>query len=449
MLAACDIGGSSSPTTVTSTSKKGGITVINFFTTEDDPATQQVTLKAIADFEAKNPDYRISQILMSNADRDQRVITGLTIGQDMGIFEVGPNLRGAFVDSGKLYPMDSLIKDIGATDFTAGSRVVANGHDWAFPYAVSVQGMWGRTDRVPVPPKNFDDFIQVLKDSTHGSNYGYGISSGGPGAFLNMAWPSFLYSHGGDRFDPEGNVVFGSPAVTQAIQDWLKVYKYAPQNNSNWAPGDYLTAYFSGRVAIAAYPGRLGASLHTKAPALDPITWYGPTGGILGPQNVAVSGTSYLAIDKSTADPEKAMEFIKFLLTGDNGLAYASSVPLQLLPAITTLRNQWQSADTAFAGSPNRKQWVQVALAQLSGPNLQVVGAMGALATGTLIPSNGPPPPWSTAAFGLQPPEMLMIQHILNDGWSVSQAQSWAVDQFKAIVKAYKAAHPSWKPYSG
>src|ERR1700694_2906178 len=96
ILASGAPGATSSPTKSSGTAKTGGITVIPYFTTEDDPHTVAVVDAAAAAFATANPSVRIAQIVIGANDRDQRVLTGLTVGQDLGIFEIGTNYKDAF-----------------------------------------------------------------------------------------------------------------------------------------------------------------------------------------------------------------------------------------------------------------------------------------------------------------------------------------------------------------
>lgn len=447
-LAACNIGGPQSSSSATPTVGGSGLTVIPFFTTEDDPASQAVTLQAIADFEAKHSGVKITQIILSSAERDQRVLTGLQIGQDMGIFEVGSPLRGTFVDSGLLYPLDSLIASIGADQFQPGTRVVSGGHDWVYPYAIAPVGFWGRTDRISKPPTNFDEFVQALKNNTGGGKYGVAECTGIAQAFELLAFPEFMWASGADYYDPQGNVVFNSDRVTQAIQNFMTILKYTPPGNSNWSISEFVTSYTSGRVAMSVYSGRMANNIHSLAPALDPISFFAPTGGVLGSVNASVVRTSFLAVDKKTSNPELAIEFMKFLLTGDNGIKYANAVPGQLLPGPKALRAQAEQMSTPFTQSAVHRQWLKT-LDEMVPLGVDVNGPMGAMATGTLKLYDGPPAPWASAAYGTNPVDYQMIQHMVADSWPVQQAQSWAVDQYKAIAKDYKDSHPNWKPYSG
>jgi len=400
----------------------------------------QVTNDVIAAFEDKNAGTKINMIIMSNAERDQRVLTGLSVGQDLGIFEIGASFKSAFVEGGFLYPLDSLIKSIGEDQFSPGTRVVINGHDWVFPYAFGPPVLWGRSDKVPKMPTTFDELKSAAAATTGGGSYGYAGAIGGSGPF-DITFPAYVWSNGGEYFDTQGNVVFGSAAVTQAITNYVAMLKYSPPNTSTWTFYSLIDAYLSGRVAMSHYAGRLGDNIPTKAPQLEGITQVAATP--YGPQPVGINRLSFLAVDKKTAHPDVAVEFMKLLLTGDNGVKYANTAPGQLIPIVKSTREASVKADTPFLRK--HRDWLTLMAAQLE-KSQDISGPMGAMATGQLKLYHGSPAPWASAVWGIKPVDMQMMQKIVLENMSIKDAQAWATDQMKGIVKDYKSKHPNWKP---
>ena len=446
VVAACSPSSSSSQAPAGSGGAAGaaGFNLINFFTTEDDPATQAVVTAAAEEFSSKNPGTEITQILMSNADRDQRVLTGLSVGQDLGLFEIGAPYRGAFVDANYLYPLDDLIKEIGPDQFAPGTRLIVNGHDYVFPYGGGPISLWSRKDRVATLPTSFDDLKAAAAANTGGGKFGLALATGGFGAF-DYAFPEFVWAQGGDYFDPQGNVTFDSAQVTQAIQNYVDLLAYAPSGNTNWTFYSLIDAYLSERVAMSLYPGRLGDNIPAKAPQLEAITRVQPTP--FGPVDIHQWRWSYLAIDAKTKNPELAKQFIKFLLTDKYGVQYANTAPGQLIPAIKSVRDATlQDKNSTFV--QKHGDWLNTLYGQIDKV-ADISGPMGTMSTGALKPYNGPPAPWAATAWGINPVDMQMMQKIALEKMSVKDAQAWAVGQYKSIVQDYKTKHPNWKPYSG
>jgi hypothetical protein len=154
--------------------------------------------------------------------------------------------------------------------------------------------------------------------------------------------------------------------------------------------------------------------------------------------NIAVVG-----VDKKTANPEMAAEFLKFLFTGKYGVQYANSVPAQLRSPNKSVRDV-TLADTSNPLVKAHLDWWKT----FYGINaaIEPSGPMGYMATGEYKPYAGSPCPWGSQAWGTNPIDMQMMQKIVLTGMSIRDGQAWAVDQYKGIVKDYKNKHPNWKP---
>lgn len=438
-LAACGLG--SSPTQSGTTTKKGGISLIPFYTTEDDPNTQKVTLAAIDEFNSKHDGVKVTQIIMSNADRAQKIITGLTVGQDLGIFEVESTFRAAFVDGGYLYPLDSLINSIGASEFVVGSRVNVKGHDWVMPYGAGPPVLWGRSDRVPTIPKTFADFKAAAAANTGGGKYGMGLCIGGPVSF-NIDLPGWIFAYGGDFYDPAGNVTFGSDRVTQALTDYISILKYSPPDTANWTAYSLIDAYVSERCAMSEYAGRLGDNIPSKAPQLESKTW--ATALPVGSTGITGNVISNVAVAKNCSNPEMAIEFLKLLLTGKYGVQYANSAPGQLISLVQSVRDASVN-DTSNPIVAAHKDW-WTACNDRMGKSIEAAGPMGFMQDGQYKPYNGEPMPFGAQVWGTNPVPMQLIQNVVLKGMSLKDAQAEAVTQLKKIISDYKAKHPGWKP---
>ena len=424
--------------------RASGFVQIPFYTTEDDPNTQAVHTAAAEDFSSAHPGVTISINYISNADRDQRILTGLSVGQDLGIFEVGGTYRAEFAQAGFLYPMDSLIHSIGVNQPALGSRMVINGHDYVFPYGGGLIAQWTRTDVLHQAGmstvRTFDDLVTLCKKAKAMGMYGLAIPVGTPTG-VEYSLPAFIYAQGGDYFDPDGNVVFDSPAVLQGIENFVELLQYAPPGNTNWSFPQLISAYLSGRVAAVLYPGRVGVNLINKAPQLVPKTTV--VFPALGPQHAAQWRWSYLGIDKNTKHPDIALEFVKFMFT-KYGVAYSDSVPGQLIPSVRSVRESWLKTSTNPYVSAH-KAWIQTLVNGLPyGYDISL--AMGSNASGKLKLSNNPPPPWGGRTFGVEGIDGLMIARIKLNGDSPKAGQQWATQQLRKAVSEWKSQHPGWKP---
>jgi multiple sugar transport system substrate-binding protein len=282
--------------------------------------------------------------------------------------------------------------------------------------------------------------LAVARGASKMGLYGVALPVGTPTA-VEYALPAFIYAQGGDYFDPHGNVIFDSPAVLQAIENYVELLQYAPPGNTTWSFPQLIMAYLSGRVTMVGYPGRVGVNLAGKAPQLIPDTTviFPP----LGPQHVAQWRWSYLGIDKKTKHPDIALEFVRFMFT-KYGVQYADSVPGQLIPSVKSVRDSWLKTSTN-AYMKAHHGWVKT-LADGLPYGYDISLAMGSMASGKLKLTNNPPPPWGGRTFGVNGVDGQMIARIKLSGESPKAAQKWATQQLQKTVAAWKAEHPHWRP---
>jgi len=72
------------------------IKIVPFLTAESSPESVQAILELIAEFEADNPDIGIELQLTSNDNRGIRIINSVSVGDELGIFEIERRLRQRF-----------------------------------------------------------------------------------------------------------------------------------------------------------------------------------------------------------------------------------------------------------------------------------------------------------------------------------------------------------------
>lgn len=413
---------------------------IPFFTTENDPNTEAAANAAISAFEDAHPGVKIEMTIVSTAQRDQKALTGLAVGQDLGVFEIYRPYVVAVIKY--LQPLDSLIKSIGHQQFPLGTRTVIGGHDYTFPYAAGPNMLWYRTDKMSAP-KTFKDLLAAAKENTGHDFYGTATASGTTGPVGNQ-FPPYIWAQGGDYFTPGGKCIFNSDRVRTAIHNYIDMLKYSAPGHDNWGTQSLLQVYETGRVAQSTGGGRLGFQIPTTAPQLESKT--GVTNGPWGPHPVNLVKISSLAVDKHTANPEMAMEFVKFLLTGTHGVQYANSVPGQLEPVVKSTRAAALAAPpTAY--EQKHQAWLKtLADAVANGNGNDLGGPMGAVSSGKLKLYNGAPTPWANQAWGTVNVDVEMLQKITIGGMSVKEGQAWAYDQYKSIAKDWRSKNPSWKP---
>jgi ABC-type glycerol-3-phosphate transport system substrate-binding protein len=430
---------SASPTPIAAYGPK----VIPFFTTEADPEQIAVLQTLAAEYQQLNPDVEIDIVLASPASRGRRLLTALASGADLGIFEIEPALMTEWVEAGYLLPLDDVAEAIGPDDYVPGSLFDYQGHTYALPYAISVYGLWVRTDLLAeagLPlPTTYDDVLHTAQALTRGELYGLALPGGQNIATVNY-FSTFLWQNGGDYFTCDGRVAFGEPEALEAVKRWAALAEYAPPGFTTWGYVEQIDSFLRGRVAMSMYAGRLGVHLAAQAPELeDRVTVVFPA---WGPEQVTLGVWSRLAIAAGTRHPAEARAFLQWLLSGDRLLRYDMTVPGHMIPPLHSVQALVTDYESAYV--TRHTDWLASFNSWAEYTNHPAMN-MGAMRDGKFVGSNVVPP-WGNAVFGTPGIVDTMLQEIALSGREPELAWQAAVNKIEEAVAQWKAQHPAWQP---
>ncbi len=444
-LPGCAAPVATSSTRPTATNVREGPKLIPFFTTESDPEQIAILQELIGEYQRLNPNVEVDIILASPASRGRRLLTALASGADLGIFEIEPTLMLNWVKAGYLLPLDDIVRDIGEGDFVQGSLFQDNGHTYALPYAVSVYGLWVRTDLLKAAgldvPQTFQQALTAAKTLTRSGMYGIALPGGQNIAALNY-FSTFLWQNGGDYFSCDGKVKFGEPAALEAIQRWKALSQYAPPGFTTWDYREQIDAYLKGQVAMAMYAGRLGMQLEKNRPELVESTTviYPPW----GPTRVTLGVWSRFAIAAGTRNQKEAKDLIRWLVSGDRLYRYDKALPGHMIPPLNSVRAMPFDEHSPYV--QRHRDWIQAFYDWAPTINHPAMN-MGSVRDGRFERSDVIPP-WAQQVFGTPGLVDTMLQEISLRGRAPEEAWQDAVSKMEQTTTAWKAAHPSWAPTS-
>ncbi len=420
-----------------------GPKVISFFSTETDPKQLAVLRSLVTEYQDMNPDVEIDIVLASPASRGRRLLVALASGADLGIFEIEPTLMTEWAEAGYLLPLDDIVAAIGPEDYVEGSLFTYKGHIYAVPYAISVYGLWVRTDllqKAGLPlPTNFDEVLQAAATLSQGDTYGIALPGGQNIATVNY-FSTFLWQNGGDYFSCDGQVIFGEPQALEAVKRWAALAKYAPPGFTAWGYREQIDSFVRGRVAMAMYAGRLGVHIADKAPELqDNVTVIFPP---WGEQRVTLGVWSRFAIAAGTRHKAEAKKFLQWLVSGDRLLRYDMTVPGHMIPPLRSLQPRVLAYDSPYVS--RHRDWLKAFNEWLKYTNHPAMN-MGSVRNGRFVRSDVVPP-WSSAVFGTPGIIDTMLQQIAVEGRAPEDAWQEAVSKMVEVVERWKAQHPDWQP---
>jgi len=416
--------------------------VIPFFTTESDPGQLAVLQQLILEYQQLNPGVEVDIVLASPASRGSRLLTALASGADLGIFEIEPTLISQWVDAGYLLPLDDVVTAIGEGDFVAGSLFRQSGHVYAVPYAVSVYGLWVRTDLLRQAglsvPKNYDQLLNAAQTLTKDNTYGIALPAGQNIATVNY-FSIFLWQNGGDYFTCDGNVAFGEPPALGAVKRWAALAQYAPPGYTTWGYREQIDSFLNGRVAMAVYGGRLGVQLYESNPELaQKVTVIFPP---FGAERVTLGVWSRFAIATGTKNQAEAKAFLQWLVSGDRLLRYDMTLPGHMIPPLESVRAE--ALNDASAYSRAHSAWIRSFYDWSTYTNHPAMN-MGSLRNRQFQHSESAPP-WAWEVFGQTGLVDSMLQEIALGARDPESAWKETVSKMESAVSGWKTAHPGWQ----
>lgn len=430
--------------------------IVPFLTAESSPEAVTELLSLIEQFEEANPDIGIELQLTSNDNRGPRIINSVSVGDELGIFEIERRLVPDFTRAGYLLPLESIVDEIGIENFIPGSLLYWpwDGHLYQFTSDLSAATMYWRKDLFEAAglaePDSYERLLEA-SEKLHGQDNvsGNAFESSNRGGVQRFV--TFLWQNGGDFYTKAGELAFDRPGAKQAVEDYAALNKFAPDGNHSWGSLDAVNAFAAGRVGMALFPGRLGYQVGTKAPDIAKVTGNREARVARegkGPRVVYGAVTSY-SIGSTVKHPEEAKKFLKFLFTGEPLLQYSMGVPGHIAPALKDIQAKLLEQDVPYI--KEHRDWVETILEATTYFNAEAQN-MGSITETGEFKKSLVPMPWSARVMGQAPVTSTMFQRIALEGAAVDDAYKTAVEAFKTEMEAWKAENkweapdPNWQP---
>jgi ABC-type glycerol-3-phosphate transport system substrate-binding protein len=425
--------------------------IVPFLTAESSPEAVKQILDLIAKFEEQNPDIGIELQLTSNDNRASRIINSVSVGDELGIFEIERRLVPDFTQAGYLLPLDSIVDNIGADQFIPGSLLYwpFDGHLYQFTSDLSAGTLYWRTDLFEEAGLAEPDSYERLLEASERLDGQNGVSGNAFEASNNggvQRFVTFLWQNCGDFYTREGDLAFDREGSRQAVEDYAALNQYTPNGSHSWGALDPINAYAAGRVAMALFPGRLGYQVATNAPDIAKVTGNREARvarGGEGPRVVYGAVTSY-AIGSTVRHPEEAKKFLEYLFTGGQLLQYAMGVPGHIAPAIKSVQAQMLEQDTPYI--KEHRDWVETILEATTYFNAEAQN-MGSITDECVFDKSLVPMPWSSRVMGQSPVVTTMFQRIKLQDVPVEEAYADAVESFRTEMETWRAENPWFDEY--
>jgi multiple sugar transport system substrate-binding protein len=401
-------------------------------------------------FTALNPGIEINLVPVDENDLPAQVAASAAAGTLPALGEGGSENAISFGAEG-LLDMEAntdFIKSIGKNRFYQGTLKIlespTRGQYYAVPYHGWIQGIWYRKDWFADAgfdaPEDWDSIEKAAKHFYQPDKNQYGILVGTKAeVFSEQVFTQFAISNNARLFDKEGNLIFNSPRMKEALEYYARIAKYNPPGPQTWRARDY---YIQGKMAMFFYStyimddlalaevaaGSLtgenfqdlkGASFDTNLVA---NTAFAPKISKRQPASYGVVVTYALYNQEDKNKTAAAGMFLDYLFTEDAYISYVHMQPGGMNPVLKEI-----AENEKFLNDPNKvyERYGKDKIAQIvSGlENIQRFG----IVDGNLIEAYG-------KIFTQQIIPQLIFK-ITQEGEDVQKAMDWAEGEMKKVVQ--------------
>ena len=235
---------------------------IEFWTTQTQSERIAAINLLVDTFQVLNPDITVDVIAVHEDEIATRVNVAATTGTLPDLIEIATPNAVAFGSAGllNLKAATGLISEIGPDKFYQGvlslnSTGKGDSEYYSLPFHGWVQGIWYRADWFEDaglnPPKTWQDILEAAQYFYKPSVNQYGILVGTMAdAYAEQCFTQFAMSNNAGLFDADGNLIFNSPKMREALEFYAELAKYNPPGPQTWRARDY---YLQGKMAMFLY----------------------------------------------------------------------------------------------------------------------------------------------------------------------------------------------------
>lgn len=233
---------------------------IEFWTTQTQ-SDRMATIQVLIDtFETLNPNISIKMIPVDENDMATQLNTAAAANTLPALIEAAAENTVAFGSEGLLdeEAATEVINAVGADKFYQGTLKLnqsAEGDYYGIPYHGWVQGIWYRADWFEEAgleaPNTWENIKKAAEYFNRPEENQYGILVGTKAeAYAEQCFTQIAMANGAQLFDKEGNLIFNSPEMREAVEYYTELAQFTPPGPQTWRARDY---YLQGKMAMFFY----------------------------------------------------------------------------------------------------------------------------------------------------------------------------------------------------
>jgi ABC-type glycerol-3-phosphate transport system substrate-binding protein len=417
--------------------------IVRFLHNETDPPSIEFFNKAIAEFEAENPDVKIEMEVISTDGRLQKVMASINTKTMPEVFKLLPEERFEFARRGYIRPLNDLVDEIGRDGYVPGALVQVDDEIYDIPYTLGNFSLYfTRTDRFEElglkPAADWEELKANAEAMTEGDNFGF-IFPAGKNRMTSIFLSHMIWSAGGTYFDADLNVTFDNPGTIAALEFLRDVAAFSPAGINSYSYGDMINVYLTGRIGQDIYAPRLAANAQANTPDLFANTTVaplpvGPSGS--GVKFVNANGFALASEAVGAENYEAAREFLKFITTGDRLADFSLTAFPHLVPPLLDVQAQVIERGTPLMGG--RAEFAEMAYDTSNGLDFETEA--GATFVNGKVVRSGVVNPYIGSIVARHIPADV-VQRVVLMGEDPAEAAAWGQAEMQAIVDDLKAAN--------
>ncbi len=233
------------------------------FWTRETQSDRMATIQILIDtYVAMNPDISIKLVPVDENDMALNMRAASAAGTMPSIIEIDAEIAVALGAEGILdtAAATSLLNRVGKDKFYNGALRLFESKDkgiyYGVPYHGMIQGIWYRADWFEEaglkPPTTWDalakaaEYFYKPEDNTYGLLLGTMETE----SYDEQCFTPIAMSNNAGLFDKDGNLVFNSPEMKEAVEFYARLAKTTPPGPQTWRGRDY---YLQGKMAMFFY----------------------------------------------------------------------------------------------------------------------------------------------------------------------------------------------------
>jgi multiple sugar transport system substrate-binding protein len=430
--------------------QEAGPVSFDFWTTQDQ-SDRVATIQVLIDtYTTLFPDVSINLVVVHEPDLAASIQTASAAGTLPAMFEGPAETHVAFGVEGILdtNAATEIINSIGKDKFYQGALKVletsAKDGYYSVPYHGWVQGIWYRADWFEEaglePPTTWEATLKAAEYFNQPDKPQYGILVGTTAEpYSEQCFTPIAMSNNAALFDKNGNLVFNSPEMKEAVEYYAELAKYTPPGPQTWRARDY---YLQGKLAMFYYSTYIMDDLalaevaagsltsenfaDLKGTGFDPElvdkTKLAPIMTNKSPAGYGTVVAFSLTKQEDSAKTAAAQKFIEYLYTQNAYITYLHMAPGGMNPMLKEI-----STNPRFQNDPKGifKHYGAEKMAE-------IIQGLDNIETFSIVGGNR-----MEAASVITSQQIIpqMLYKITQEGMDVDSAMAWAESEMKKLVK--------------